>query len=69
MGITSDLPPRRRWRAFTKEREAYLRANAGVDAALLAQDLGVTTRFVIMFQRRLGLRRMTDPRDYLRDAL
>lgn len=40
----------------TPEREAYLRANVGVDVHLLAKDIGVDPKYVIAWQRRLGLR-------------
>jgi hypothetical protein len=36
--------------------EAHLRANAGVDPAMLAADLGLWTARVEACQRRLGLR-------------
>jgi len=58
--VTNDLSmfPLRRPARYTKEREAYLRANASVSAASLAMSLGVTERFVIQMQRKLGLRPM-----------
>lgn len=43
---------------YTPERVAHLRANLGIDAALLADEMGVSVRFVIIFQRKLGLRKM-----------
>ena len=39
-----------------RRRNAYLRANRGVDPALLAADLGVSEWFVVRVQRKLGLR-------------
>ena len=61
-----DLYPKRRRKMCTPERDKYLRDNATVDPALLANDLGITERAVISYQRRLGVRRMTGghPRKY-----
>lgn len=38
--------------------DAYLRANPGVDPALLAIDCGVTEQFIRRRQRQLGLRKV-----------
>jgi hypothetical protein len=46
--------PRRNCRSI--KREAYFRENRGVDAAILADDLGVTERYVVMYQRKLCVR-------------
>ena len=40
----------------TPERDAYLRENHFVDPAILAADLGLNTRFVVVYMRKLGLR-------------
>ena len=48
---------KRRCNGFTPEREAILRAQAGIEPAILAMQLGLTERFVIMYQRKLGLRK------------
>jgi hypothetical protein len=40
----------------SKERDAFFRENRGIDAAILADELGVTERYVQMYQRKLGLR-------------
>ena len=40
-----------------KRRDAYFRATAGVDPAILAAELGVSERFVRTRQRKLGLRK------------
>ncbi len=40
----------------TTERDAYLIENQGIDAALLAADLGISEVRVQAYQRRLGLR-------------
>lgn len=47
-----------RWKlpGRTPERDAYLRENHFVDPAILAADLGLHTRFVILYMRKLGLR-------------
>lgn len=51
------FPKRQKWR--TAQRDQYLRDNQGIDAALLAVDLGVTQSFIEMYQRKLGLRPLT----------
>jgi hypothetical protein len=42
--------------------EAHLRANVGVDPAILASDLGLWTSRVEACQRRLGLRKCVPAR-------
>lgn len=53
------LYPRKRPRMYTPERDAFLRENVGIDPAILAAELKVSTRFVYIYQRKLGLRRCT----------
>jgi hypothetical protein len=48
--------PRRNYRS--KQRDAYFRENRGIDAAILADELGVTERFVQMYQRKIGVRKL-----------
>ncbi len=43
---------------------AMLLAHPGVCPAILAADLGITERFVIMVQRKLGIRKFTSPSSY-----
>jgi len=40
----------------TPERDRYLRENHFVDPAILAADLGLHTRFIVLYMRKLGLR-------------
>jgi hypothetical protein len=40
----------------TPERDEYLRENKFVDPAILAADLGLTVRFIVVYLRKLGLR-------------
>lgn len=47
----------RRKTGFTPERDAYLRAHPNVDPAILADALGLTEGFVVMYQRKLGIRK------------
>lgn len=54
-----DLFPRKRPKMYTPERDAYLRANPYVHAKSIALEWGVTERFVIGYQRKLGLRPFT----------
>jgi hypothetical protein len=54
-----DLYKKRRASRHSKQREEYLRANPGIDPAILAYDMGVTERFVVEFQRKLGLRKLS----------
>jgi hypothetical protein len=53
------LYPRKRPRMYTPARDAFLRANVGIDPAILAAELGVSIRFVCCYQRKLGLRLCT----------
>ncbi len=55
--------PRKRWKKW-KEHDVYILANKGIDAALLAMDLGLSERFVVSRQRKLGLRKLTSPNEY-----
>lgn len=67
--LTPDLY-RKRSHLDNKKRDAYLREQAGIDPALLAHELGVSERFIIQRQRRLGVRKCThSPRKADRDAL
>ena len=49
--------PKKKWR--TKERDEFIRENIGIDPAILADGLGLSERFVISYQRKLGLRALT----------
>jgi hypothetical protein len=49
--------PSRKWR--TKKRDEFLRENVGIDTAILADGLGVSERFIISYQRKLGVRPFT----------
>lgn len=51
-----ELYTRKRHAMYSARAEAHLRANPGIDPALLALDLNLTERFVRLFQRKLGLR-------------
>jgi len=53
------LYPRKRPPMYTKERDAYLRENVGIDPAVLAEALGLHVRSIYRYQRRLGLRKCT----------
>lgn len=55
------IPKRIRLPGYTQARERYLRDHQGIDVAILAADLGLTERYVIQFQRYLGLRKLTSP--------
>ena len=48
--------PRWHLQGRTPERDAYLRENHFIDPAILAADLGLNTRFVVIYMRKLGLR-------------
>lgn len=43
-------------RGRTPERDAYLRENHFVDPAILAADLGLKPRFIVVYMRKLKLR-------------
>jgi hypothetical protein len=49
--------PKRKWR--TKKRDEFIRENIGIDPAILADGLGLSERFVITYQRKLGIRKLT----------
>lgn len=53
--ISNGLLPRKRNKRL-KEKDDYIRQNRGIEPAMLADDLGVTERFVVQRQRKLGLR-------------
>jgi hypothetical protein len=64
---TSTKSPLHMWRPEyqTAELAQHLRDTVGIDPAILAADLkGVSEPQIKSFQRRLGLRKLTDPRDY-----
>ncbi len=44
---------------YTKERDAFLHANPTIDPAILADALGLSIRFVYVYQRKLGIRMCT----------
>lgn len=52
----------RDWGAHA-ERDAYFVENIHVDPMMLADRWGVKPRFVMMRQRRLGVRKCANPRD------
>lgn len=54
-----DLYPRKKHTMYTERVATYLRQNVGIDPAILAADLGLTPRFIISYQRKLGLRPFT----------
>ena len=53
-----DLFQRKRNRKL-KENDEYIRQNKGICPAILAANLDVTERFVIIRQRKLGVRPFT----------
>lgn len=59
--ISTKSPTRMLDASITRAQEAYLRDNRGVDAALLAIDLGLCPVHVEALQRRLGLRKISVP--------
>jgi hypothetical protein len=54
--VAPDWFKQRRDRRYTPERDQYLRDHVGIDAAQLADDLHLSERFIISYQRKLGLR-------------
>jgi hypothetical protein len=54
-----ELYPRKRPRMYSAERDRLLRENPGVDTAILAEQMHVTERFIISYQRKLGIRQFT----------
>ncbi len=44
---------------YTPERDQFLRDHIGIDPAVIAATLGFTERFIISYQRKLGLRPFT----------
>ena len=51
--------PRKRPRMYTKARDAFLLENPTVDPAILAEAMGLSIRFVYVYQRKLGIRLCT----------
>lgn len=49
----------RQGRHRTPARDRFFRENWGVDPAMLADELGLSERFVRMYQRKMGLRKCT----------
>jgi hypothetical protein len=56
--IADGLAPRKRQRG-SKRVDDYILAHRGICAALIALDLGVDESYVMMRQRKLGVRRLT----------
>jgi len=54
-----DLYPRKRNKRYTSQRDQFLREAKGVDPTILAEALGLSERFVIHYQRKLGVRPLT----------
>ena len=54
-----ELYPRKRNKRYTAQRDQFLRENKGVDPTLLAAHLGLSERFIIHYQRKLGVRPLT----------
>jgi hypothetical protein len=48
----------------TEELDDFLRANRGIDSAILAAELGMSANQIKAYQRQLGLRRITGNADY-----
>lgn len=59
--VAPGLYPEKRPRMYTRERDVFLRESKGVDPAILADALGLTERFVISYQRKLGIRAFSIP--------
>lgn len=60
-------PRRRKIAGHTPARDAFLRENVGIAAAILADALGLSEGFVIAYQRHLGLRKCVPGTKSLRD--
>jgi hypothetical protein len=57
------IPLRPNW--LVRRHERVVRSYpSGIDPAIIADDLGLTTRTVIMIQMKLGLRRPRTHSDY-----
>ena len=54
-----ELYPRKRPKMYSVARDKMLRENPGVATAILAAQMHVTERFVISYQRKLGIRKLT----------
>ena len=52
--------PKLRYR--TKKRDNELRERADIDPAIIAEELGLTERYVLMYQRKLGMREVKQKR-------
>lgn len=61
MTTLRDLPPEPRGGWMTKRWGAAIRERHGISAALIADELGLQERTVIMIQRKLGLRPCRQP--------
>lgn len=63
---TSTKSPRRMYRPpyHTPERDEIIRETAGVDPAMLVDDLKMTTPQIRAYQRALGVRKITSNKDY-----
>jgi hypothetical protein len=60
--ISTKSPIRMLDKPIDPEVESYLRANHGIDSAILAADLGISRIHIESYQRRLGLRALANPR-------
>lgn len=66
MGIfvyADGLFPKRLTQTYTKF-DSYIKEHVGIDAAIIAFNLSVTERFVMLRQRKLGLRTLTHSSDH-----
>lgn len=52
----ADLPPEKP-NALVRKYAAAVRAMAGIDPAIIGDELGIQPRTVMMVQRKIGLRR------------
>jgi len=57
--VAPELYSRKKPAMYTPERDKFLRDHAGVDPMLLAEEMGVTERFVRQYQRKIGIRPFT----------
>ena len=60
--VAPEIYPRRRSNRYTPERDEFLLAHPGIDPAILADRLGLSERFVIGYQRKLGIRPLSGNR-------
>lgn len=56
MTVLLDLPPDPRGGWLRRKYERAIRERAGISAALIADELGLQERTVVMLQRKIGLR-------------